>query len=58
MEEIVRILRRMTENDHYTRFDYETLKKIIMKECPDAGDVDKFIFDLEQKGYIYSSNGC
>lgn len=57
MEEIVRILRRKTVNDCYMRYDYESLKKLILDEEPNIGDVDKFIFELEQKGYIYSSNG-
>lgn len=57
MEEIIRILRVKTENDCYMRYDYESLKKIILDECPDIGDVDKTIFELEQQGIIYSSNG-
>lgn len=48
MEEIIRILRVKTENDCYMRYDYESLKKIILDECPDIGDVDKTIFELEQ----------
>ena len=57
MEEIVRILRRKTVNDCYMRYDYESLKKLILEEEPNIADVDKFIFELEQNGYIYSSNG-
>lgn len=57
MEEIVRILRSKTKTNPYARFDYEALKGIILGECPDVGDVDKFIFELEQNGFIYSSNG-
>lgn len=52
MEEIIRILRVKTENDCYMRYDYESLKKIILDECPDIGDVDKTIFELEQQGII------
>ena len=52
MEEIIRILRVKTENDCYMRYDYEALKKIILDECPDIGDVDKTIFELEQQGII------
>ena len=57
MEKIIRILRGKTENDSYMRYHYESLKKIILDECPDIGDVDKTIFELEQQGIIYSSNG-
>ena len=53
MEEIIRILRVKTENDCYMRYDYESLKKIILDECPDIGDVDKTIFELEQQGIIH-----
>lgn len=56
MEEIIRILRRKTENDCYVRYDYEALKKIILNECPDIGDIDKTIFELEQQGIIYDMN--
>lgn len=53
MEEIIRILRVKTENDCYMRYDYESLKKIILDECPDIGDVDKTIFELEQQGGLF-----
>ena len=53
MEEIIRILRAKTENDCYMRYDYESLKKIILDECPDIGDVDKTIFELEQQLFIH-----
>lgn len=57
MEEIVDILRSKTKTNPYARFDYEALKEIILGECTDVGDVDKFIFELEQNSFIYSSNG-
>lgn len=57
MEEIIRILREKVSADPFKRFDYNALRDIVIGGGITPEKVDETIFELEQKGYIYSSNG-
>lgn len=57
MEEIIRILREKVSADPFKRFDYDALRDIVIGGGTTPEKVDETIFELEQKGYVYSSNG-
>lgn len=49
MEEIIRILREKVSADPFKRFDYDSLRDIVIGGGITPEKVDETIFELEQK---------